>query len=176
MPDLILIDGGKTQLNAALEGLKNFKDRNFKVISAVKPKGKHNKVSHFPDENLGRIETDNADMLYLLTNLRDSAHNLANLTHANIRDTNHFYKLAIFLPGFSENERRSILQKIGSIEKLKNTDKNELTKLFGKESAEQILAEVERSKGLKISFADNIIPIRFDEKDGSAEDLQPIVK
>ena len=48
-PDLLLIDGGNSQLNAALKALENYRDRNFFVISAVKPPKQHGEISHFFD-------------------------------------------------------------------------------------------------------------------------------
>ncbi len=174
LPDVILIDGGKTQIKAALEGLKKYKDRNFKVISAVKPKGEHNKISHFLDENLDKIEVADADTFYFLTNLRDHAHNLANQTHVNIRDTNHFYELAELLPGFSEKERRSILTKAGSLKSLKSFDLKKLEKLYGVENAGKINIEINKTPHQEGFIVKRLVPIRFDAEDGNAEDLQPI--
>ncbi|MGI8544426.1 MAG: hypothetical protein ACR2MD_13265 [Aridibacter sp.] len=111
IPDLILVDGGKTQINAALKSVAKNSKRNFAFISAVKPTGKHNEISHFLDEKLIRIEIADEDTFFFLTNLRDKSHDLANRTHSSIRDTNHFYELAMLLPNISEGDRREALQK-----------------------------------------------------------------
>ncbi len=174
LPDLVLIDGGKTQINAAIKGFATNVERRFRFISAVKPSGRHNEVSHFLDENLNRIEIADADTFFFLTNLRDKSHDLANRTHGNIRDINHFYELATLLPAFSEKERREILQKAGSIKRLKEADLKDLKSIFDAVTAKNIYGEIRRNDDLDINFAERIIPIRFDAEDGNAADLQPI--
>ncbi len=176
LPDLIIIDGGRTQLKAALKSLENFDDRNFKVISAVKPTGKHNQISHFLDEDLQKIEITDRAAFQLLTNLRDTSHNLANQTHAMIRDSTHFYEPATLLPDFSENQRRLILQKIGSVRLLKNASVENLSSLFDEKIAEEILEQLSRKQTQDFDLASKMIPIRYDAPNGNAEDLQPIDK
>lgn len=174
LPDLLLIDGGKTQINAALKGITGNIERTFKIISAVKPPGKHNEVSHFLDENLKRIEIADENTFFFLTNLRDKSHDLANRTHGQIRDINPFYELAILLPEFSENERRAILQNAGSIKRLKESGLNELKLIFAAVTAEKIYREMKKNSNSNVNFAERIIPVRFDAGEGNAEDLQPI--
>lgn len=173
-PDLVLIDGGKTQINAALKGFEENSDREFNVISAVKPSGKHNEVSHFLDENLKRIEIADEDTFFFLTNLRDKSHDLANRTHGSLRDTNHFYELAMLLPNFSEDERRNALQKAGSIKRLRDASSTELKTIFDDKNAEIIYKEIRAENTAVKDFVKRIIPIRFDAEGGNAKDLQPI--
>ena len=174
-PDLILIDGGKTQLSAALKGVTENIGRYFKIISAVKPQGKHNEISHFLNEDLKQIEVEDEDTSLFLTNLRDKSHDLANRIHGQIRDTNQFYKLALLLPQFSEQERRKILQKAGSIKNLMNSNSEKLKSIFDSEIAQKIYEEVEKDNKISANSANRIIPIRFDAEGGNAKDLQPIV-
>ncbi len=174
LPQLILIDGGKTQMKAALQGVSEFKTRESKMISAVKPKGKHDKISHFLDEELQRIEFVNEDTFFFLTNLRDKSHDLANQNHADTRDTNHFYELAMLLPDFSEEERRSFIQKLGSIKRLKEARLKELETAFDSKVAKRIYREIRKEKDPRLGDSRRIIPIRFDAIEGNAEDLQPI--
>jgi excinuclease ABC subunit C len=91
-PDLILIDGGKSQLAAALKANKALRS-GADLASAVKPPGKHSNVSHFLTQEGLRIEFDPADPAHLLLQLlRDEAHELANYVHAEFRDARHFYE------------------------------------------------------------------------------------
>jgi excinuclease ABC subunit C len=92
VPDLLLIDGGKSQLNSALKAASSLAEKP-EIISAVKPKGKHSQISHFLLENGGRIEFDSNNTGHLLLQrLRDDAHELANYVHAEYRDARHFYE------------------------------------------------------------------------------------
>lgn len=100
-PDLILIDGGRSQLNAVLNSVdeKIFKRTAF--ISAVKPPKKHSEVSHFLKTNGDRIDFIPGDRLHeLLRNLRDEAHRTANELHRQFRDNKYIF-------AHKENEERA---------------------------------------------------------------------
>ena len=93
LPDLVLVDGGKNQLAAAIEGAKKSKGRPVKLISAVKPRGKHSEISKFLIEEGHEIRFDQHSPGHrLLKLLRDEAHDLANAVHRLNRDMLHFYE------------------------------------------------------------------------------------
>ncbi len=175
-PDLLLIDGGNSQLNAALKALKNSKDRNFFVISAVKPPKQHGEISHFLTETGEKIlfEKDSEACL-ILQQIRDEAHNVANSAHRTRRDFSHFYELASVLPSLDEKMRREVLQKFGSIRKLKEVSLTDLIESFDARIAEIIFKDLQNFKasGEKI-IKPPIVPIRYDDPNGDAQDLQPL--
>ena len=173
-PDLIMIDGGKSQLNAALQGLPKVFEKEVRVISAVKPPGRHNEVAHFLDESLNRVEIMDRDTFLFLTNLRDKSHDLANLTHARARDKNHFYALALVLPTFSERHRREFLKRAGSIAFLRESNLQRLQSIFDADTATRIVEERRSGFGAKGKVSEFLVPIRFDAEGGDAKDLQPI--
>ncbi len=133
-PDLILIDGGKSQLNAVLNVLSNFSGRKFTVIAAVKPPRKHNEISHFIAED-GKIYEmkPESTAMQMLVSLRDATHKLANTVHRSGRDTAHFYELVGILPASSEKERSRLLKKFGSIKNIRQTTENDLIDFLGVE-------------------------------------------
>lgn len=81
--DLILLDGGRNQLNAVAKILP---DEKLKIIGAVKPAGKPNEISHFLTTTGMRIDFESNPALEILRNLRDEAHNLANEIHRQRRE------------------------------------------------------------------------------------------
>lgn len=175
-PDLLLIDGGASQLNAALKTLRNLKKRSFPVISAVKPPGKHEEISHFLTETGEKIpfETDR-EALWLFRQIRDEAHNLANNMHRVRRDFAHFYRLAAVLPSLNEKMRRRLLKKFGSINKLKSASLKNLLENFDAQIAEVIWKDLQNYKtGGEQKAEPLIVPIRFDAPNGDAQNLQPI--
>lgn len=92
-PDLILVDGGRSQLNAALAAVSSNGITEIETIGAVKPAGRHNEISHFLTADGMRIEFDAASpAMLLLQVLRDEAHDLANAAHRKSRDMAHFYE------------------------------------------------------------------------------------
>ncbi len=99
LPDLVLIDGGKSQLNAALKALKDFGKRDFLIVSAVKPPRRHNEVSHFITETGAVVlMKPESEAMQTLVRLRDEAHDFANHIHRVRRDTAHFYESADVTP------------------------------------------------------------------------------
>ena len=82
LPDLIIVDGGKSQVNAAVKVLRSLEISNIDVIGAVKPPKAHNQISHFLTANSARIEFERrSKAMNFLQTLRDAAHTLANETH-----------------------------------------------------------------------------------------------
>lgn len=74
-PDLIVIDGGKSQLNAVLSEI----GAKIPIISAVKPSGVHSGISHFLTSENNRIEFIEGNQVFeMLRSLRDEAHRTAN--------------------------------------------------------------------------------------------------
>lgn len=171
---LIVVDGGKAQLKSALAARKKFGQRNCFIIAAVKPPQKHNEISHFIDENANRFAMKlESEAMKLLVRLRDEAHNFANRIHRTVRDSSHFYELAELLPDLEESQRRSLLQKYGSNNRIKKLTRTELIKIFGNEKSEKLFLKLSSSnQDLKVEPL--IVPIRYDAPEGNAVDLQPL--
>ncbi len=82
LPDLLIVDGAKPQINAVLKITAEFGLKNLIVVGAVKPPQSHNQISHFLTAKNERIEFDGRlRALNFLQSLRDAAHTLANETH-----------------------------------------------------------------------------------------------
>ncbi len=82
LPDLVIVDGAKPQINAAEKNFAAFDLENLTVIGAVKPPRAHNQISHFLIRKNSRIEFDRRSAaMNFLQSLRDAAHTLANETH-----------------------------------------------------------------------------------------------
>jgi len=173
LPDLVLIDGGKPQLSAALKALGQWKFRKFTLIAVVKPPGKHNEVSHFIKES-GDVVKMNSDSnaLQILVRLRDEAHNLSNNVHRLRRDATHFYEVANILPSLIENERRILLREFGSLKQLKQAERIYIDKVLGLERAAVAFSDLQKANNTKIEPL--IVPIRYTDENGGAEDLQPL--
>lgn len=95
LPDLILLDGGKPQLNATLKKLAATGLVAVPIVAAVKPAGKHSSVAAFLTEDGRSIAFDvDSPAHAMLQNLRDEAHNLANRIHRDYREMKPFYEAA----------------------------------------------------------------------------------
>ena len=175
-PDLILIDGGQSQLNAVAKALAENGETRVPIIAAVKPRGKHSSISHFLMPDGSRIKYDTGShAAHLLKRLRDEAHDLANATHRLSRDMLHFYELAAMLPSLNERERHELVREVGSIKKIVEAAPSQLEARIGKPMAARVVNDLRHFRnGQSMRPEPLIVPIRFVELDGAAEDLIPI--
>jgi excinuclease ABC subunit C len=175
-PDLLLIDGGKSQLQAALKALSFLENREFIVIGAVKPPQRHAEISHFLLENGETVKfSGESEAMRILLRLRDEAHGLANKIHRQRRESAHFYELAKILPSITEGERRILLQKFGSLKNLSEASRKELENFVDGERLGIVLKDLQMNReNLIAGVKPVIVPIRFDDPNGDAKDLQPL--
>jgi len=175
-PDLILVDGGRSHLNAALDVLFGEKEPRSAVIAAVKPRGKHSSISHFLTADGQKIVFDqDRESFGMLKRLRDEAHDLANATHRLSRDMMHFYELAAILPSLNERERQQLLREFGSIKKIAQLTPGQLESRLGKRKTPRVVSDIAKFRsGRPVKPRPFLVPIRFVETDGAAEDLIPI--
>ena len=175
VPDLILIDGGKGQLNAAMRGAVRA-GRNPFVIAAVKPHQQHSQISHFitQDGSIVPFAADN-DALSLLQILRDEAHDLANFVHRARREMAYYYEPASVLPSLNEKQRQLLLTRAGSVKRLIELREPDLVSFLEREVAAIAAADLEAARaGISQYIEPLIVPVRFDASNGDADDLRPI--
>lgn len=176
VPELVLLDGGKPQMNAVLRALERVDHPVCGIVAAIKPPGRHSAISRFLLRDGSEVPFDESNAAHLiLQKLRDDAHDLANRVHRDLRDMGHHYELAAILPTLNESERRALIAKLGSVKKLLAVDKSELEALTGKTRAAEILDSIHAYKvSAHAPALPFVVPIRFDAEDGNAEDLRPI--
>lgn len=175
-PDLLMIDGGISQLRAVKAVLENLNIKNVAVISAVKPPGKHSDISHFLTSEEQKIEFAAGDETYeILRRLRDDAHNAANEAHRQQRDNKHLFEFERIFRGFNEPDRKKILRNFGSVNKIAETDEKDLAALVGAEKSRKLQQNLHDISQKENSLTIPFVPLRFDETGGAAEDLIPIL-
>lgn len=175
-PDLIVIDGGRAQLNAAVDSVKHFPDRFASIIGAVKPPGRHSSLAYFIDEAGTRsiYESDNPAQ-NVLRLLRDSAHDLANRVHRDLRDMGHHYELASVLPSLTAAERNQVIAAAGSIRRLLDMPQAEIEAMADRRLASLVIADINNNRpNDTVKVLPFVVPIRFDAPHGNADDLIPI--
>jgi excinuclease ABC subunit C len=173
--ELVLIDGGAAQINAAAAALP--KRSKVVLIGAVKPPGEHSEVSHFLTADGRRVEFDpTSPSMNLLQRLRDEAHEFANAVHRETRDYAHFYEMANIAPSLTEPERQMLLQSFGSSRRVAEASDGELAKVLGDERGAIAARDIEMYRdGSLPRIKPLVVPIRFQDENGAAEDLRPII-
>ena len=124
-PNLLLIDGGKGQLNVAVRVLEELGLEDIAVASLAK---RFEEV-YLPglDEPV-RIPRD-SEALYLLQQVRDEAHRFAITYHRQLRDKKMTKSILDDVAGLGPTRKTRLLREFGSVKKLRALDEAELLAL-----------------------------------------------
>ncbi|MEO6655626.1 MAG: hypothetical protein ABIO36_06045, partial [Pyrinomonadaceae bacterium] len=146
-PDIILIDGGRSQINAVRSAWKKTDSVDAPFIGAVKPPGQHSSVSYFISETGEKTKFNAYNPAHVMLQLlRDAAHDLANRAHRDLRDMVHHYELSALLPSITEPGRRTLMAHAGSIKKIRELPDHDLQKIVGHEAATLIASDLKKDR------------------------------
>ncbi|HOP94264.1 MAG: excinuclease ABC subunit UvrC [Dictyoglomaceae bacterium] len=125
LPDIILIDGGKGQLNSVLE---IFSEMN------IKPKGilalaKEREEIFLPGKRSPLLLPKDSPPLLLLEHVRDEAHRFAVSYHRKVHKKKLLDSTLLKIPGVGEKRLKILLDKFSSLENIKNASLEELKEI-----------------------------------------------
>lgn len=126
MPDLILIDGGKGQLNAALDAISGF-EYDGRVISLAK----RLEEVFVPGSSNPILLPRSSDALKLLQRVRDEAHRFALAYHHKLRDKAARKSILDSIPGIGDQRRKALVRKFGSVAGVRKASVEELLAVPG---------------------------------------------
>ncbi|MFY7842603.1 MAG: excinuclease ABC subunit UvrC [Rhabdochlamydiaceae bacterium] len=135
-PDLIIVDGGKGQLNAAAQIFEELDILHVELISLVKDEGKHTKGItaeriFVRESNLPINLSIHDPLLFFLQTVRDEAHRCA-ITFQRQHRSKKMIKSALDdIKGIGVLKRQRLLQTFGSVQKIKEASKEDLKKVKG---------------------------------------------
>lgn len=133
LPDLLLIDGGKGQLNVAKEVLAELgKLDDTLLVSVAKGEGRKAglEVLHFIDHEPIDLPMD-SKALHLIMHIRDEAHRFAITNHRKKRDRARGSSVLEVIPGLGEKRRRDLLNHFGGIQQLLGASELEIASVKG---------------------------------------------
>ncbi|MBW9150850.1 excinuclease ABC subunit UvrC [Clostridium estertheticum] len=144
-PDLILMDGGKGQVNVALEVLKNL---NIDIPVCGMVKDDRHKTRGLIYNNIELFMKSNSQSMHLITRIQDEVHRFAITYHRTLRDKRTLYSILDNIPNIGEKRRRELLKKFGSIDNIKGADAKELmdTPSMDSKSAECVILYFKNNK------------------------------
>ena len=136
MPDLILIDGGKGQLNAALAELSKLSLARIPIVGLAK----EFEEIYFPDRPTPLRLSHHSGALKLLQRVRDESHRFANTYNAQLRLKKISESLLDEFPGMGKTRKAALLKHFGSVQKLKLASLDEIASVpgFGGKMAEKL--------------------------------------
>jgi excinuclease ABC subunit C len=137
-PDLLLMDGGRGQVNIALDVLAEL-GITIPVCGMVKDDNHRTRGLYFQNRELP-IEKD-SEGFKLITRIQDEAHRFAIEYHRSIRSKTQVHSLLDEIPGIGPERRKALMRKFASIEEVRSASKEELSSLpeIPEHVAEQIV-------------------------------------
>jgi excinuclease ABC subunit C len=129
LPDLLIVDGGRGQLNVASEVLSRLGADMVEVVGMAKVRDEESGRKIRGQERIhlrGRPEPllldGQSQALYLLERVRDEAHRFANTYHRQLRTKAMGESKLDSVPGIGVVLKRRLLQEFGSLERLRRAD------------------------------------------------------
>ena len=133
-PDLILIDGGKGQLSAALEGLEELGLSHLPIVSLAKKE----EWIFKPGAAEPIVLDQHSPARQLLQRVRDEAHRFAVTFHRQQRKARDLSSLLEAIPGVGPKKRRKLLTHFKSLKGVKAAGVEELQELLGAKLGKQV--------------------------------------
>jgi excinuclease ABC subunit C len=151
LPDLIMIDGGKGQLNAAADAVRELDLEAIPMVAVVKPPLRHNEVAYLlvkGRENEPVYLDSHSLILRLLQMIRDETHRFAVTYHRKRRELRDFTSELTAIPGVGEKRKGRLLRHFGSIQRIARASIAELAPFVGQKTAAEIADHFERQRSL----------------------------
>lgn len=125
-PDLIMMDGGKGQVNIALKVLEELK-LNIAVCGMVKDDNHRTRGLYF---NNKEIPIDRSSEAFkLITRIQDETHRFAIEYHRSLRSKNQVHSILDDIEGIGATRRKALMKHFGSLENIKDATIEELTRV-----------------------------------------------
>ena len=138
LPDLILIDGGRGQLNAALAALKKLGIEEMPIAGLAK----REEEIYVPErEEPFRLERRDP-ALQLLQMVRDETHRFAVSSHRRRRSKRILHSELDDLPGIGEKRRRLLIERFGSVSGVKQASMQDLMNVLGRNVGQRLYDEL----------------------------------
>ena len=135
LPQLIVIDGGKGQLSAAVKALESLSVRGKISIIGI---AKRLEEIYFPDDSVPVYINKNSETLKIIQQLRDEAHRFGISFHRSKRSKTFINSELNSIQGVGEKTIKKLINDFKSVKRIKELDKNDLEKSVGKSKAQII--------------------------------------
>ena len=122
LPELLIVDGGRGQLNVAIEVLEEF---GLSHISCIGLAEKNEEII-LPDRQESVILSRSSPVLQLLQRIRDEAHRFAITYHRNLRAKNSLYSVLDGISSIGDKRKRALYEKFMTVEAIKSASVEEL--------------------------------------------------
>lgn len=141
-PQLIIIDGGKGQLNAAKEILKELGVYNQVALIGI---AKRLEEIYFPEDKDPVLINKKSESLKLIQKLRNEAHRFAITFHRDQRSKSFINSKLSQIEGIGPKTEQELLKKFKSLKNIKEATKEEIAEVIGNSKAEKVKQELDKN-------------------------------
>jgi excinuclease ABC subunit C len=127
LPDLVIIDGGKGQLSAAVEVMKELEMEHIPVVGLAK---QYDEIFR-PGNPLSVYLPRNSEALYLVQRIRDEAHRFAINFHRQVRSKAAYKSPLDGVPGIGPKRKQALIKAFGTVARIKEASDEEILALEG---------------------------------------------
>ncbi len=137
LPQLIVVDGGKGQLSAAVEALDEMGLRGKIAVVGI---AKRLEEIYFPGDSIPLYIDKNSESLRVVQHLRDEAHRFGITHHRNRRSATQTVSALDSIKGVGEKTRVALLSHFKSVKRIKGADLDDIAAVVGPAKASVIYA------------------------------------
>ncbi|MCL4241672.1 MAG: excinuclease ABC subunit UvrC [Dehalococcoidia bacterium] len=140
LPDLVIIDGGKGQLGAAVQVMRELGVYHIPAVGLAK----RFEELFVPDEEEAVVLPRNSEALYLVQRIRDEAHRFAITYHRQVRAKSSIQSALDTIPGIGPKRKKALLKKFGSVKQIREAEVEDIAATVGftRALAEKVKAEL----------------------------------
>ena len=143
LPQLIIIDGGKGQLNVATNVLKK-----LNILDKISIIGLAKRLEEifYPNDPEPLILNKTSETLKIIQHLRDEAHRFGITFHRNVRSKKQVESALDSIDGIGEKTKTLLLKKYKSVKRIKDTPESEIVKLIGSSKSKLLMDALNEKK------------------------------
>lgn len=144
LPQLVVVDGGKGQLSAAVEALD---DMGLRGVIAVVGIAKRLEEIYFPGDSIPLYIDKNSETLRVVQHLRDEAHRFGITHHRNRRSKSQAVSQLDSIKGVGEKTRTALLSHFKSVKRIREADLDSIAELIGPAKASIVYSVLHAGEG-----------------------------
>lgn len=137
LPDLIVIDGGKGQLGAALKSLDLLGIRGKVSIIGI---AKRLEEIFYPGDSIPMYLDKKSETLRIIQHIRNEAHRFGITFHRNKRSKNAIQSTLTKIPGIGDKTMEKLMLEFKSVKRLSEAQEDAIVKIIGKSKAEKVIS------------------------------------
>lgn len=143
LPQLVVVDGGKGQLSAAVEALDAMGLRGVIAVAGI---AKRLEEIYFPGDSIPLYIDKNSETLRVVQHMRDEAHRFGITHHRNRRSKSQTVSMLDSVPGIGPKTRDALISHFRSLKRVREADLDQIAAVIGPSKASVVFSALHPEK------------------------------